>query len=197
MLAAAGLQSSDAMPGRSLLDVLESGKSGLVDAGRDAIAAGRERHSSARYDNLGYPSRVLRTREYLYIRNFHPERWPGGDPAGFERDPFGYYDIDGGPSKTFLVEQRDSPDVSRYFHLAVAKRPPEELYDARSDPGNVENLADDPQQADVLTELRTRLEKILRETGDPRVLGGGEVFETYPRYSRVRTFPTPDDSSRN
>ena len=27
---------------------------------------------------------------------------------------------------------------------------------------------------------------------DPRVLDGGEIFETYRRYSRVRKFPKPD-----
>lgn len=29
-------------------------------------------------------------------------------------------------------------------------------------------------------------------TGDPRILGVGDIFETYKRYSPIREFPAPD-----
>jgi hypothetical protein len=32
----------------------------------------------------------------------------------------------------------------------------------------------------------------IQDVCDPRVLGDGEIFETYPRYSPIRRFPTPD-----
>ena len=34
----------------------------------------------------------------------------------------------------------------------------------------------------------------LTETEDPRILDGGDVFESYPRYSRIRSFPEPPDT---
>jgi len=197
ILSSAGLPVPDAMSGRSFLNVLSAEGSGQVDPSRTFALAARERHSSSRYDNLAYPIRALRTPEFLYIRNFRPNRWPAGHPAGFRGDPFGYYDIDGSPSKTFLVEHQDSEEWSRYFHLAVDKRPAEELFDIRNDPGNLDNLADEARYADVKQQLRNELEEKLRETGDPRVLDGGDVFETYRRYSRIRSFPPPaEDGSR-
>jgi hypothetical protein len=49
-----------------------------------------------------------------------------GDPHG------AYHDIDASPSLRFLVENRDDPKIKPYFHLAVDKRPAEELYDIRA-----------------------------------------------------------------
>ncbi|SMP75873.1 Sulfatase [Neorhodopirellula lusitana] len=77
-----GVQPPDTTPlsGRSLTNVLTSSRNGTVDPQRDAAFSGRERHSSSRFNTLGYPQRVIRTTEYLYIRNFKPERWPAGAP---------------------------------------------------------------------------------------------------------------------
>jgi N-sulfoglucosamine sulfohydrolase len=175
------------MTGRSLTNVLVSEKSGIVDPSRNAVYSARERHSSSRVNNLGYPIRMLRTHEHLYIRNFAPDRWPAGDPRGVEGDAFGYYDIDGSPTKTLLAEAKD-PQLRRFKDLAVAKRPAEELYDAKADPGNLVNLAGNPQHADVLARLRAQMDAELRRTGDPRMTANAEIFETYPRYSPIRKF---------
>jgi N-sulfoglucosamine sulfohydrolase len=76
----------------------------------------------------------------LYIRNFRPDRWPAGDPElYFAVGPFG--DIDGGPAKTLLLDARADPAIARFFHLATARRPAEELYDVRRDPDQITNLA--------------------------------------------------------
>ncbi len=187
-LEAAGVERPSVMVGRSLVPVLVSEADGQVDPTRDRTFTARERHSSSRVDNLGYPGRALRTGDFLYIRNFAPDRWPAGDPRGVQGDAFGYYDIDGSPTKTLLVEGRDDPRIAPFLDLAVGKRPAEELFDARTDPGNLVNLADRPEHADTLSRLRNQLEDFLRATDDPRVLGNGEIFETYPRYSPIRDF---------
>jgi uncharacterized sulfatase len=197
-LEAAGVKPSDQMVGRSLVSLLASGKSGVVEPARDAVYSARERHSSSRWNNLAYPQRALRTDDYLYIRNFRPERWPAGAPQKYNDDgalgPMhgGYHDIDGCPTLSFLVEQRDDPKIARFFHLAVDRRPGEELFDIRQDPGCLKNLADAPAHAKTKAALSARLESYLRETGDPRMLDGGEIFETYERYSPIRKFPQPD-----
>ncbi|HEU5430841.1 MAG TPA: sulfatase, partial [Thermomicrobiales bacterium] len=80
-LEAGGIQPPEVMTGRSLLDVLKSDRSGQVDPSHTWVVTGRERHvAAAREENKPYPQRALRTRDFLYIRNFRPDRWPLGAP---------------------------------------------------------------------------------------------------------------------
>ena len=207
---AAGVQpASDDPPmsGRSLLEALKSDQEGLVDSSRTAVFVGRERHSSSRFHSLGYPQRAIRTPEWLFIMNLRPERWPAGAPRKYSQVVFradgtplgqlgpmhgGYHDIDACPTLDFLIEHRNDPVIGRFLKLAVDRRPAEELFDIRSDPGCLNNLADDPDYADVVADLRKRLTDHLRRTGDPRMTDQGDVWETYPRVSRLRWFETPD-----
>jgi len=192
------------MAGRSLRNILESKQEGLVDPAREAVYAHRERHSSSRWNNLAYPQRCIRTQQYLLIRNFRPERWPAGAPQKYGTGSYakpgetslgpmhgGYHDIDAGPTLSYLIEHRDEAEVGRYLELAVAHRPAIELYDIKQDPACLKNLAEDEEHAEVEQELAAKLQGYLRKTGDPRVLDGGEIFETYKRYSRLRKFPVP------
>ena len=196
---ATGIKAPEELPltGVSYLAHLKGSDSTLAPT---AIYSGRERHSSSRYNTLGYPQRCLRTKTHLYIRNFKPERSPAGPGQKFTKRPgsplsgehAGYHDIDGCPSLTFLIENRDDPKVAPFFHLAVDHRPAEELYDIVSDPGCTKNLADDPSHEKIKTALAKQLDDYLRATGDPRVTGKGDIFETYPRYSHLRWFPQPE-----
>ena len=108
-----------------------------------------------------------------------------------ERPHTGYKDIDGGATLDFLIARADDPALGRYLQLAVAKRPAEELFDIVKDPGCLTNLAARPEFATVRAQLSKQLTDYLRQTGDARVLDGGEIWETYPRYSPIRTFPKP------
>jgi N-sulfoglucosamine sulfohydrolase len=182
---------------KSLLNILASQQQGIVDSSRTSVYASRERHSSSRWNNLGYPQRCIRTDQYLYIRNFKPERWPAGSPQKYdekgnpEQPPTAYHDIDEA-SDNFVIRERDSPQYSKYFHWAVDKRPAEELYDIQKDPGCLNNLAGIVDHAEELLLLRTALGGYLMRTQDPRVIGNGEVFETYPRLrGPVRQFTEP------
>jgi len=210
--AATGVEPPAEFPiaGRDLTPVLTSSREGQVDPTRDTVFSGRERHSSSRFNSLGFPQRCIRTQQYLYIRNFRPERWPAGAPQKFggslrserpgaslgELGPphGGYHDIDACPTLSFLIQHRDDPEIDRYLQLAVARRPAEELFDISKDAACLNNLADDPELADVKRELDERLLATLRETHDARVIAadGGDIWETYPRYSALRWFPTPD-----
>jgi len=178
-LEAAEVPAPAAVTGRSFLDVLLSGKSGTVDPARTSAFSGRERHSHARFDNLGYPSRAIRTPDYLYIRNFAPDRYPAGDPPR-------YYDIDGSPSKTYLLENRDQPDGKALFEATCGKNPGEQLYDIRRDAACLRNLAESPEHTEVKARLRKELDDTLTAQGDPRMLGNGDVWESYPRFGKMR-----------
>ncbi|MBD3288519.1 sulfatase-like hydrolase/transferase [candidate division KSB1 bacterium] len=186
-LEAAGIKIPEEMTGRSFLDILVSDTQGIVDTTRTHILTGRERHTHARPDNLAYPIRAIRTHDYLYIWNVKPDRYPAGNPSG-SGEPEGFHDIDPCPTKTYLLENRNDKTVKKYFELAVAKRPEEELYDIKNDPECIHNLAAAPEFKSIAKKLRAELEKELTEQGDPRMLGYGDIIESYPRYSHMRDF---------
>jgi len=53
-------------------------------------------------------------------------------------------------------------------------------------------VAGEPAFAAVRKELAAAFQHYLRRTGDPRILGTDDIFETYERYSPVREFPVSD-----
>ena len=182
ILEAAGLAVPAEMTGRSLVPLLTSSGSGRVDGSRDYALFGKERHVPAQEAPVsgGYPMRAIRTDDYLYIRNFLPERWPVGTP-NYENayiENAWLADTDNGPTKSYMWEHRAEPAGVRYYELAFAKRPAEELYDLREDPGQLNNVAPDPAYAAIKEELSQRLTQALEATGDPRVIGGAESWET-------------------
>ncbi|MFC2125449.1 sulfatase [Bacteroidota bacterium] len=184
--------------GKSLVNIFNSEMGGWIDESRRAVFSGRERHSSSRWNNHSYPIRAMRAREYLYIRNFKPERLPAGTPTrlkpekiSWEGDAGGYHDIDD-YGLSFIYMHKDEPEIDFYHQLATARRSSEELYDIVNDPGCIKNLADHSEFREVLLDLRTKFESYLVETGDPRMTGDGDVYETYPRYSPIRDFSVPE-----
>ncbi len=154
-----------------------STESERIDSSRDHAITGRERHAHVRRDNVGYPSRCIRTDEWIYIRNFEPDRWPAGDPPV-------YGDVDASPSKHYLVRHRDEENVRRYFEPAFSKRPAEELYRVADGYGCLDNLAEDPELQDIKNALWKRLENALRAQGDPRVMGDAG-FDEYRYYGNT------------
>lgn len=178
-LDAAGLTPPANMVGRSLLPLLESNRSGIIERARTHVLSGRERHSHSRYDNLGYPARAIRTHDYLYIRNFAPGRWPAGDPPE-------YHDIDAAPTKTELMERAKADPNDKWAALTFAKLPEEQLFDIRKDPGCLTNLAQSSALKAVKAQLRSRLDAELTAQQDPRMLGRGDIWESYPRHSPMR-----------
>ncbi|HOW63986.1 MAG TPA: sulfatase [Candidatus Paceibacterota bacterium] len=205
-LEAAGVEPPETMTGQSFLHVLRSRKGGVVDPARNFVVTGRERHvASAREGHRPYPHRALRTAEFLYIRNFEPDRWPLGRP-GFtdkaqrpsaevlERSTYAAFaDMDASPTKAWLVGQQDESLWLWHYQYAFGKRPAEELYDLEQDPDQINNLAANPAYADRKRSLATQLLTVLRETGDPRVIGDGQMFER-PPFTDVAT---PAANSRN
>ena len=180
-LEAAGLRPPQGTTGRSLLPVLRGDRV----AGREQVFAERERHANVRKGDLSYPMRAVRTRDFLYIWNFRPDRWPAGDPERYVAvGPFG--DIDDGPTKQLLLSRHASDEViAPFFELATAKRPAEELYDLRSDPWQVVNVAGHPQHAQAKKKLRAALDKWMRQTGDPRAKSDADPWDRYPYYGQA------------
>jgi len=178
-LEAAGLAVPGNVVGRSLMNILRSNKSGRVEESRTHALSGRERHSHARFDNLGYPARAIRTHEYLYIRNFAPDRWPAGDPPH-------YYDIDAAPTKTILMDLAKAEPDNRFVRMTFDRLPAEQLYEIRTDPACLSNLAESRDHAEARQRLRAQLDAELTAQQDPRLTGNGDIWESYPRHSPMR-----------
>lgn len=181
VLEAAGLQPPPAMTGSSLLNVLTSSESGWIDKRRDWVVLGKERHNHARPDNVGYPSRAIRTQQHLYVHNFKPDRWPMGDPPGY----FCHTKMRN-PTKDFILANQNLAAIQPLYEITYAKRQAEELYDLDQDPHCLRNLANDPLHAEVREQLRSRLFAVLMSQADPRVLGTGDIFESYPYYGPMQ-----------
>jgi N-sulfoglucosamine sulfohydrolase len=185
-LEAAGEPVPAVMTGASLMPLLRAAGSGQIDPTRDHVLTGRERHTPAQEAPSmgGYPMRAIRTVDWLYIRNFEPERWPSGCPEGSSQG-WRFADCDDSPTKQLLMAQRHDPAIRPFFDLAFAKRPPEELYDLANDPEQIVNVAADPTRAEVKADLASRLVAELEATADPRVLDRGSELEGHPYFGQT------------
>jgi arylsulfatase A-like enzyme len=188
-----GAKHPSGLNGRSIWPILTSDKSGLADPARTWVVTGRERHvADARAGNKPYPHRALRTKDFLYVRNFAPDRYPMGDPGGvtaaaqptpnaLENNTFvAFADMDASPTKAWLVAHRNEEKWKWHYDYAFGKRPAEELYDLKADPNQTKNVAGDSKYADTRKQLGDRLTKILTDAGDPRLVETDCRFEKPP-----------------
>jgi N-sulfoglucosamine sulfohydrolase len=146
---------------RSLMPVITSKKSGVVDPTRTWTITGRERHvANARKNSLPYPMRAIQTKDFLFIRNYKPERWPMGAPLNADRPSaeldvsalenntfYCFPDFDASPTKAWMVLNRDNVKYKWHYNMAFGKRPAMELYDLQKDPDQIHNIANNPEYA--------------------------------------------------
>ena len=122
----------------------------------------------------GYPIRGIIKDDYLFLINFKPQRWPAGNPET------GYLNCDGSPTKTEILNMRRSGQEEKYWQFSFGKRPSEELYHIASDRECIRNLVDNSDYTSRKNELRKQLLTELKNEGDPRILGNGDILEKYP-----------------
>jgi hypothetical protein len=166
------------MSGRSFADLIKSEQSGQIDPTRDHALLGRERHDVGRANeggfDLSYPVRAIRTKDYLYVHNLNPERWPVGNPE------FGLRDTDGSPTKEVIVNIEKQTPGNPFYQLNFGMRPEEEFYVSERDPHCIDNQASNPEYETIKTKLRAQMETELTLQQDPRMLGTGDVFDITP-----------------
>ncbi len=95
------------------------------------------------------PARMVRTERWKYIRRFD------------------------GRGQVNLPNCDDSPSKDLWMNAGWRERPvpAEALYDLTFDPQEICNLADEARCREVLTEMRGRLERWMRQTNDPLLHG--------------------------
>ncbi len=131
--------------------------------GRDFLAADaqpREHVISAR-DRMDITTdrmRAVRTKRWKYIRNYLP---------ALPYMQYNAYKVRSYPTWRLILALKASGMLTPEQALFAADRKPiEELYDLENDPHEIRNLADDPDQAAVLQELRATLDRWVVESGD-------------------------------
>jgi arylsulfatase A-like enzyme len=168
--------------GKSLTDIFNSEKEGTVITERDFVLVGKERHDVGRPNDQGYPVRGIIKDEFLYLRNFHPERWPSGNPET------GYLNCDGSPTKTYILDTRRKNGIAEYWQINFGKRVSEELYNITEDPFCMKNLIGKEDFAEMKLRMETEMVQKLTEQGDPRIYGEGNIFDNYPYQGEVRNY---------
>ena len=141
-LAAARVEAPQNLVGRDLFDA--------DFKGHDRLFAARDRCGDA-------PDRIrsVRTRDFKYIKNFHPEL-PYMQHSGYKRSVY--------PVDTLMrVLHAEGKWTSPFM---AETKPVEELYNLKADPWEMNNLADDPKYAAKLTELRGAVDQWIEDSGD-------------------------------
>ncbi len=146
----AGIKPPANLPGRSFLPILEQEN----PPGWDMIFASHIFHEITMY----YPMRVVRTRRHKFIWNLAHEL-----PAPFASDLWA--------SPTWQTILRGNVKMMGQRPTdALLHRPEYELYDLEKDPHELKNVANDPAYAQILSDLKARLRKMMEETKDPWVV---------------------------
>ena len=164
------------MTGRSLMSILQSRDSGQINPARNFVLTGMEKHV---YLN---PSRAIRTKDFLYIRNFDPAEWSTGEIEAhnpkydFKSQPWPTepgafsFNIDPSPTKQLLRLQRNADSIMPFANLAFLQHPDEELYDLRVDPHQLRNVAGNSKYVKSKHRLRQQLDTELIQSDDPRLI---------------------------
>lgn len=181
-LTAAQLSVPKDVQGTNLLPLLLENK----PLKREFVNSGRERHGyNARPNHVGYPSRSLRSDDFLLVHNYHPERYPGGDPKNDFNELGGHSDVDSSPTKAEIIARKDESFFTPYYDRAFAFRPEWELYDVKKDPSQFFNLANDPQYSKKLNELKAKMKKWQEQTVDPRAKGPTDLWDHTPYFGKA------------
>ena len=120
---------------------------------RDAVFAARDR-----CDETVERIRSVRTEQFLYIRNFHPQR-PHLQPNAYK------------DNKSIILSLRKLHasgllDELTEKLLFSATRPAEELYEWTTDRWQIRNLGGDAAYQQTLVQLRSRLDHWMKDTND-------------------------------
>ena len=118
-------------------------------AGTEEGGTRTEIFSELTYHAAYEPQRAIRTERFKYVRRFDDYPFP------------------------VLPNCDDSPSKDAYLERGWASRPVarERLHDLFFNPGEGRNSIDDPAYADVLADLRERLERWMVQTDDPLLNG--------------------------
>lgn len=136
-----------------------------------------------------YGVRSIRSDRYKYIINLTPEAEFSNNVTKTDRKWFSFW-------KTWVQAGEANPD-DRALADRYVNRPAEELYDIVNDTYELNNLAGNPELADIQSDLRRRLKAWMRDQGDE-----GQDAEMAANFRNLKTpegkaaYPYDDMSQR-
>jgi len=138
-------------------------------------------------DKNVYPIRSVRSVDWKYVRNLHPEFYFSTHIDFDVRPGLEYF-------KTWTAKAKTDPGVAAIVERYHA-RPAEELYDLTADPHELHNLAGDPSQTERLTALRSELDAWMKTQGDAGTVFGKPRLLTDPARDQPPPAKKPNSSS--
>lgn len=147
LLEAAGIQKPETVQGWSFMPLFEDPKAAI----REYAFAELNWHTQ--YSHM----RAVRWKNYVYIRNAAPE-WSNMLMANVHRRYAPWMDL--------LRAQEAGKLTAAQANVLLYPRPQEEFYDVKSDPHQVNNLAEQETSQSGMEHLRGILDRWTEETGD-------------------------------
>ena len=169
----AGINPAGLMQGRSIFDPNQEPRQ-FVYAARD------------RADETTDHMRSVRNADFLYIKNYRPDL-PYTQTNMYKETQY--------PVLRLMFRMHKAGTLGPVPSLFMADtKPAEELYDVRSDPHNIVNLASDPKHSATLAAMRARLTTWEEETGDQgRIPEPPEVAAQIAKKAKRRIDPKVAD----
>ena len=127
-----------------------------------------------RVDEVRDLARSVRSKNFLYIRNYMPH-------LGYNQ-PTAWPDIGEIRHEFYRLADREKM-TSTQWHFTGPTRPVEELYDCKKDPQNLTNLARSAGHKKILTQLRVALNQHLNQTRDLGFLPEYEAWKLFEHSS--------------
>ncbi len=151
-----GVDPPEGLPERSLLPILDDAH----PDGWDEVYFSHTFHEVTNY----YPYRVLRGRNYKYVKNLYPELTTPL-PSDLWR------------STTWQAIEREGLAMGERSTEKFLHQDGEALFDVENDPAETTNLIDDPSLKDVAEEMRQKVRDWRIATQDPWVLASKQAGE--------------------
>jgi N-sulfoglucosamine sulfohydrolase len=139
---------------------------------REYIVAARDRCDET-VDRI----RCIRTERYKYIKNYYPER------PYTQRNV--YKDTSYPTLQVMRQLQKGGKLTGAPAIFMALRRPAEELYDLETDPYEIHNLAESAEHEQTVQQLRTILERWIKETGDQGDVPESKLPEEYKYRAQV------------
>jgi arylsulfatase A-like enzyme len=166
MLSLAGIEPPKHIEGKAFLGKFDAEK-------RDYIFG-----SSDRFDEFTDRIRAVRNKQYLYLRNDFPELTKYKDVAYRKNIPM----------MPVMLQLKEEDKLNKKQQIWFGTKTKEELYDCINDPHNMNNLAENPDYASVLTKMRATLASHLKGRPDLGLQPESKLIQTmWPNYKQPIT----------
>lgn len=166
MLSLAGVEPKDYMEGYAFMGEYNATK-------RDYVFG-----SSDRFDEFTDRIRSVRNKKYLYLRNSFPEL-PKYKDVTYRKNI---------PMMSNFLKLRDEGKLNDVQKIWFETKTTEELYDVVKDPHQINNLAENPEYASSLKEMRTALNDFQKDKTDFGVIPEAELInQMWPGFEQPVT----------